>query len=127
MSIDHVSAVLRLPATICGTNRMVLFVLAEAANQDTDECWPSTATIAKRAGLCQERYVAKAVAALVDLGLIEVEPNGCPDHRIRPDRRPNLYRMTGDMALLNGDARRAGSSPERGCATRSGCLIWNRK
>lgn len=109
MSIDHVSRVLGLPPDVSGTERMVLFVLAEAANQDTDECWPSTATIARRAGLRQDRYVVKAVASLAAMGLVEVDPNGCPDQRIRADRRPNLYRMVGPMAVTDGGARRAGS------------------
>jgi hypothetical protein len=107
MSIDHVSRVLALGPEVSGTDRMVLFVLAEAANADTDECWPSMRTIAKRAGLRQERYVSKALAALTEKGLISVDPNGCPDSRIRADRRPNLYKMTGAMAVLDGGARRA--------------------
>lgn len=107
MSIDHVSIVLRrIPPTVTGTNRMVLLVLAEAANSETNECWPSVRTIAKRAGLQQEKYAVKAISALVDMGLVEIDPNGCPDHRIRADRRPNLYRMVGEMAVLHGGARR---------------------
>lgn len=108
------SAVLRLGPEVSGSERMVLFVLAEAANTDTDECWPSTATIARRAGLRQDRYVVKAVASLAERGLVEVDPNGCPDQRIRADRRPNLYRMLGPMAVAHGGARRAGSSDDTG-------------
>jgi hypothetical protein len=118
LSIDHVSKVLNLGPEVAGTDRLVLLVLAEAANAGTDECWPSVGTVAKRAGLRQAKYVQKALGSLQEKGLIEVDPNGCPDHRIRSDRRPNLYRMVGEMAVLDGGARRAGSS-ERGGASRS--------
>lgn len=109
MSIDHVSAVLRLGPDVSGTDRLVLFVLAEAAGADTDECWPGIDTIRARAGLRQDKYVKKALGSLADLGLVEVTVNGCPDSRMRPDRRTNLYRLTGPLALGRGGARRAGA------------------
>lgn len=112
MSIDHVAKALGQPATVNGTTRLVLIVLAEAAHVDTDECWPKIDTIRARAGLRQERYVAKALEALGELGLLEVEVHGCPDTRIPENRRPNLYRLTGSMAVA-GDARRAGAGAAR--------------
>lgn len=127
MSIDHVSAVLALGPEVAGTNRMVLLVLAEAANSETNECWPGRPTIADRAGLKQLKYVDKASAALEEMGLIKVKVNGCPDERIPLNKRSNLY--TVDLAVLVnfGGVHRAPPSdddgrdaPARGGATRSG-------
>jgi hypothetical protein len=113
VSIAHVAAVLNLGPEVTGTARIVAVVLAEMANTDTDECWPSTATIRRRAGLRQDKYVTRAVQQLAELGLVHVDTQGCPDHRIRADRRPNLYRLTGALAVAHdGGARRAGAQGE---------------
>ena len=104
------SAVLGLGPEVNGTNRMVLLVLAEAANAETDECWPGRKLIAERAGVKQLKYVDKAVAALVEMGLVAVDPNGCPDHRIRADQRPNLYNL---RAVLDADGGAHRAAPRR--------------
>lgn len=50
----------------------VYVVLVRHLNGD-DECWPSTATIAKKLGISQ-RTVVKAIQTLKDEGLIEITP-----------------------------------------------------
>ena len=86
--------VLEHEATTTGTDRLVLLALANHAN-DNGEAWPSIDTIAREAGVQRRQTVKDALARLVAAGLIEREINGAPDHRLRADRRPNLYRLTG--------------------------------
>ena len=86
--------VLEHEATTTGTDRLVLLALANHAN-DNGEAWPSIDTIAREAGVQRRQTVKDALARLVAAGLIERKINGAPDHRLRADRRPNLYRLTG--------------------------------
>lgn len=77
-----------------GSDRLVMFVLAEAMNKhgdDRDEtCWPSKATIAGKARL-SERTVQRCIQNLIDLGELASQPH--PDWQGRADRRPNVYRF----------------------------------
>jgi hypothetical protein len=71
----------------------VLVVIAQHADPDGSNAWPSVETIARRAQVVNRRTVRRAIAELEDLGLLIVGRNeGGPAH-VRADRRPNLYRV----------------------------------
>lgn len=76
-----------------GTDRLVLLAIADSADHDGSNAWPSIATIARK---CQisERTVQRSIRSLVDLGEIVVVPQGGGTPTMSPDRRPNLYRVT---------------------------------
>ena len=82
-----------------GGARLVIIVLAEAMNfHDGDEgwetCWLSKAAVGKRANL-SERQVQRCIQELVELGELIAEPH--PYWQGRADRRPNRYRLRGDI------------------------------
>ena len=76
-----------------GALRLVLLAIADRANEH-NECWPSKADIARRANVHPSK-VRRWLRKLEEMGLIETFVNGAPDHRVRPDKRSNLYRMIG--------------------------------
>ena len=90
MSVQALSWVLeQSPAR--GTDRLVLLSLANHAHPDGSHAWPAVATIAREAGV-SERSAQRALRSLEELGAIE--PDGrAPDERLRPDRRPVMYRV----------------------------------
>jgi hypothetical protein len=96
-----------------GTDRLVLLSLANHAGKEPVngawEAWPGVATIAREAGLDRPRTVQESLARLVAAGALERVVNGAPDRRIRPDRRPNLYRINGvtpsDTPVSGGGVR----------------------
>lgn len=78
-----------------GGVRLVAIVLAENADQDTGECFPTIETIARRARV-SERTARSALRALETLG--ELETFQRQGRGKRADRRSNLYVLTGYMA-----------------------------
>lgn len=81
-------------STTTGSDRLVMISLANhATNQPPWECYPGIATIAREAGIARPRTVQEALARLEANGHIQRIINGATDNRIRPDRRPNLYRI----------------------------------
>ena len=117
-------------STARGADRLVLLALANHAGKEPVngawECWPGVATIAREAGLERHRTAQDALTRLEGAGAIERVLNGAPDGRIRPDRRPNLYRIlgvsqsdtpTGD-GTQRGDVDRQGAPRERGVVSR---------
>lgn len=97
MSVQAISWVLDHSHTR-GTDRLVLISLANHAGRSPIdgawESWPSIATITREAGLDRTRTVQESLARLEATGAITRQINGAPDTRIRPDRRPSLYRIT---------------------------------
>lgn len=77
-----------------GLQRLVLIVLANYANDETGECWPSLATIAEEAKTSQLQ-AKRVISALVKDGYIKRFVNAAPDSRIPDGRKPNLYRFKG--------------------------------
>lgn len=71
MSIQHMTAVFDLPEPT-GSTRWVLLVLAEHANAQTGECWPSESRIATRAGI-HTATVRRAIQELERDGFIVVQ------------------------------------------------------
>lgn len=92
MSIQAIDWVLTHERTTTGTDRVVLIALANYADE-AGECWPSIARLARDANI-GERNVRYVLDRLVAAGLVERVRQGATNGRIRPDRRPNLYRLT---------------------------------
>lgn len=70
----------------------VLVFIAECADPDGTNAWPSVETIAKHCK-CSERAVQYALRALVAAGELTVEPRTDDAARARP-RVPNRYSVT---------------------------------
>ena len=82
-----------------GTDRLVLVILAEYADDQKCVCWPSVATIAKEAKV-RARAAEAALCALQETGEIEVEIHGARYPKTRRQYRPNLYRVTVAASLV---------------------------
>lgn len=88
MSIRVMSSVWEL--SLSSTEKLVLLALADCAN-DEGECWPSIATIGRKAGI-GERSVQRSIQSLKDAGHLsrrEVPGRGCrytihPRHSATP-------------------------------------------
>lgn len=123
MSIDHLTRAFGLPPTVKGATRLVALALADAANRETDECWPSMALLMRRSGIQQEKSIKHALSSLIDLGLLELTEQGALHSFARPDRRTNLYRLCGDLAVArkepsHGRLPRPDVDDERGGTSR---------
>lgn len=91
MSFAALTQALNLPEHITGPARMVAVALADhmspnPALNDAICCWPSIATIAKKAGV-SESTARRAIKLLTDEGAITVE-----HRRDQATNRTNLYR-----------------------------------
>jgi hypothetical protein len=75
-------------------DRLVLLALANHASSDDWECWPSIGTLARETNLSKPDTVRAALRSLEKAGLVVRVARAAPDGRIRPDRKPNLYRIT---------------------------------
>lgn len=99
MSIRIMSDVWRtdLPTT----EKMVLLVIADHANDDGSEAWPSQATIAKKASV-SIRTVQRAVNNLVAEGYVWLDKHQGGSATCRDDRRPHRYTIV--LSRLRGDS-----------------------
>jgi hypothetical protein len=99
MSIRLMSEVWRtkLPTV----EKMVLLVIADHANDEGTEAWPSQATIAIKASI-SVRTVQRAVNSLVSSGFLRLEKHAGGSANCREDRRPHRYTMI--LSALRGDA-----------------------
>ena len=87
MSVESISWALRVQ-DLTPTDKLVLIGIA---NHDGDGgSWPAVSTLAMYAGV-SERTVQRAIAALQQRGLINVETNAGGTMHTRNDRRPNFY------------------------------------
>lgn len=75
-----------------GTDRLVLLAIADSADHDGTNAWPSVATIARKCSV-SERTVQRAIRSLEALGEIRVEAQAGGTPTMTADRRPNLYRV----------------------------------
>lgn len=103
MSIQHMSAIFDLVEPR-GSSRWVLLVIAEHANIQSGECWPSEARIAQRAGL-HPATVKRAIGELEQAGLIAVQ---------RAPGRTNRYLLCVDPAPSAKAIDRAHDAPSKG-------------
>jgi hypothetical protein len=77
------------------TEKMVLLAIADAADDDGANAWPSVATLARKASVTPRR-VQQVITALVHRGLLTVDPQAGGVRHMRHDRRPNLYAISLD-------------------------------
>jgi hypothetical protein len=106
MSIDHLTKAFGLPPSVKGATRLVALALADAANRETDECWPSMPLLMRRSGIQQEKTIKNALTSLIEVGLLEITEQGALHSFARPDRRTNLYRLCGDLAVARKEPSR---------------------
>ena len=93
------------------TEKMVLLVIADHANDEGTEAWPSQATIANKASI-SIRTVQRSVNSLVEQGYIWLQKGAGGSATCREDRRPHRYtiiltKLRGDVATTRkrrGDA-----------------------
>lgn len=91
-----------------GTDLLVLLAIADSANDDGRNAWPSVPTIA---GKCRvsERTVQRSLRKLVSLGELRVVEQAGGTESMRADKRPNRYDV-----LVSGASKR---HPEPGGVT----------
>lgn len=107
-------------STAQGTDLLVLLAIADAADDDGRNAWPSVATLARKCRV-SPRSVQYAIARLSEAGELVVEHQAGGNVNTRSDRRPNRYRVTiasgvQDLhpAAERGEAQRAtGCNPAR--------------
>ncbi len=88
MSVKAISAVWDYSAS-SGNALLVLLAIADSADHDGTNAWPSQGTLATKTRLSR-RTVQRKIDDLVTLGELAVVPG--PSH-IRWDRRPNGYEI----------------------------------
>lgn len=81
------------------TEKMVLLVIADHANDEGTEAWPSQATMAKKASI-SIRTVQRAVNSLVRAGYLRMEKHAGGSASCRDDRRPHRYTI--NLGRLRG-------------------------
>lgn len=101
-----------------GGDRLVLLSIANHAGRTpvkgsdgvlAYEAWPGLTTIGREAGLSRRQSVKDALRRLEDGGHLQRLVNAAPDHRLRRDRRPNLYRI-----VVDGGTRTESPQPVHG-------------
>lgn len=75
-----------------GTDRLVLLAIADAADDNGRNAWPSVATIASKCNV-SERTVQRSIQSLEDAGELKVTKQGGGHGGMRADRRPNRYAL----------------------------------
>ena len=99
------------------SEKMVLLVIADHADDEGTNSWPSVATIARKASI-SPRQAQRLIKSLSESGLLSVEDQAGGHREMRDDRRPNRYTVTligatlttsrkverGDKDRLRGDA-----------------------
>lgn len=97
-------------APVSGTDKVLLLGIANHADSEGGNAWPSVHTLAKYANV-SERSVQQSLRKLEESGLIRVRRQAGGLRDTRDDRRPNLYEVVmGQPALPVGVKR---SSPRR--------------
>jgi hypothetical protein len=91
------------------SEKMVLLVIADHADDGGGNAWPSVATIARKSSL-SERQAQRLIKNLTNLGLVTVESQAGGTREMRDDRRPNRYTLhldgvtsTSPGAVVRGD------------------------
>lgn len=102
MSVSvHVSSWCWLHSHASGTDRLVLLAIADMANDDGEDAWPSYPTLATRC-LVSEKTIQRSIQRLAELGELGVERMGGPVGRGRTNQRPNKYRFPAYQAFRKG-------------------------
>lgn len=97
------------------TEKMVLLILADHADDEGQNAWPSVARIARKASI-SERQVQRILRSLCDSGFIAVERQAGGSREQREDRRPNRYtiRMDGVTSVTPRSSSRGDIETPRG-------------
>jgi hypothetical protein len=112
-----------------GNARLVLLAIADAADQEGGNAWPSQQTIAHMTRL-SVRTVRRLVTELVVLGELEVTEHGGGTAHTRIDRRPHLYRLVmtgGQDDRPRGKPRADTDAPTGGHDTSNGRTLVSHK
>jgi len=88
-------------APVGGSDLLVLLALADFANDEGTNAWPSHATLARKARLSEER-IRHVLRSLQKRGLILVDVQAGGPATLRRDRRPNVYTLN-LAAITQGD------------------------
>lgn len=75
MSIRYIAAVLDSLSSLNATDTLLLVALADYADDDTRQCFPSVKTLARRAR-CDRRTVQRRLRSLEERGYLETAPGG---------------------------------------------------
>ena len=90
MSIRMISAAIDLD--LSPSDKLILILLANNANDETGDCFPSQSYLAKRSGLSRGS-VNRVIKRLVIAGLVDI----IPQYRDDGGRRSNRYRLNMDV------------------------------
>ena len=90
MSIRMISAAIDLD--LSPSDKLILILLANNANDETGDCWPSQSYLAKRSGLSLG-HVNRVIKRLKSEGFVEI----IPQYRDDGGRRSNRYRLYMDV------------------------------
>jgi Helix-turn-helix domain len=93
------------------TEKMVLLVIADHANDEGTEAWPSQATIATKASI-SIRTVQRCVNNLVTNKYLKMEKHAGGSASCRDDRRPHRYTI--NLKMLRGDKLTGRQKKQRG-------------
>lgn len=94
--------------------KMLLLAIADHADDEGDNAWPSKSRLAKKVGLSENR-IRQMLRALEADGWIETGRQQGGTHRTPIDKRPNLYRIIMTNRGLTHEAPPA-TPPRRGLA-----------
>lgn len=110
-----------------GTDRLVLVSIADMANDDGQDAYPSYVTLAKRCGGMSTKTIQRSVQRLVQLGELAVDHHGGPAREGKTNQHPNrysfpayrAYRKRGHLVLASGEP----GSEARTSASESGDIL----
>jgi len=123
MSISRVHKVLdiELPTS----EKIILVLLADNANDESGECWPSQGYLAKRSGMSRQN-VNLVINKLQEKGHIKIE------HRYRESggKRSNMYtvlpcHITRHTHVSSDDIESVSNEPIQKAEPKVPCDIWN--
>jgi len=99
------------------SEKMVLLVIADHADDSGMNSWPSMATIARKASV-SPRQAQRLVKSLSEAGWLSVEEQAGGTREMRDDRRPNRYtiRLSGATSVTSRDDLRGDTEGPRGDA-----------
>jgi hypothetical protein len=92
MSVRVMAAIWELP--LPPTEKLVLLVIADHADDNGENAYPGVARIAKRASIT-ERHTRRILQELVREGWLSIDRQMGGGVDLRSDRRPNRYRLNG--------------------------------
>lgn len=101
-----------------GNDRLVLLAIADAADHDGSNAWPSVATLARKCGI-SESTVHRCIGRLIELGELAVDRQQGGPARMRRAARPNAYTVLMRQPGVSGYPQGAVDNSE-GCQSDRG-------